>query len=265
MGRFPNVATGLQWNINRWYDAEVGRWVSEEPIGFRENDTNLYCYIQNNTMGYVDYLGRFAETAAAISVGTVSWKAFCTAALNITTVLGVLAYFVPSSGGTTIYENSSGGTAKIKFRTDDVTLHLTSIFKKKYNGSECATMVKVTSDIDVYDADFLKSDHMGNFSKTLEYSRDEHQNNNRCGQDPDYAHGESVGITCRFTYFWPVLSQCFTLDGKGKEQCDPSSGIDLAYEYTIKMYVYSGSKLLETLNLPGSSGLKHIGKYVCRQ
>ena len=111
MGRFPNVATGLQWNINRWYDAEVGRWVSEEPIGFRENDTNLYCYIQNNTMGYVDYLGRFAETAAAISVGTVSWKAFCTAALNITTVLGVLAYFVPSSGAV---QNTHCGERLIK-------------------------------------------------------------------------------------------------------------------------------------------------------
>ena len=26
--------TGLQNNLNRWYDARVGRWLSEDPIGF---------------------------------------------------------------------------------------------------------------------------------------------------------------------------------------------------------------------------------------
>jgi len=33
-GKMFDDATGLQWNIDRWYDAKVGRWVSEDPIGF---------------------------------------------------------------------------------------------------------------------------------------------------------------------------------------------------------------------------------------
>lgn len=34
--------TGLQNNLNRWYDASVGRWLSEAPIGFAAGDENLY-------------------------------------------------------------------------------------------------------------------------------------------------------------------------------------------------------------------------------
>ncbi len=36
--------TGLQNNLNRWYDAHVGRWLSEDPIGFASGDANLYRY-----------------------------------------------------------------------------------------------------------------------------------------------------------------------------------------------------------------------------
>jgi len=39
--------TGLQNNLNRWYDASVGRWLSEDPIGFNGGDGNLYRYVGN--------------------------------------------------------------------------------------------------------------------------------------------------------------------------------------------------------------------------
>jgi RHS repeat-associated protein len=38
-GRFFDQTTGLQNNLNRWYDASTGRWLSEDPIGLAENDT----------------------------------------------------------------------------------------------------------------------------------------------------------------------------------------------------------------------------------
>jgi RHS repeat-associated protein len=37
--------TGLQHNRARWYDAVVGRWISEDPIGFAAGDTNLSRYV----------------------------------------------------------------------------------------------------------------------------------------------------------------------------------------------------------------------------
>ena len=37
-------ATGLQNNLNRWYDAKVGRWMSEDPIGFESEDANLWVW-----------------------------------------------------------------------------------------------------------------------------------------------------------------------------------------------------------------------------
>jgi len=37
----------LQNNLNRWYDARVGRWLSEDPTGFAAGDGNLYRYVGN--------------------------------------------------------------------------------------------------------------------------------------------------------------------------------------------------------------------------
>ncbi|NLZ02239.1 MAG: RHS repeat-associated core domain-containing protein [Pirellulaceae bacterium] len=47
-GRYFDDDTGLQWNLNRWYDAGVGRWFSEDPIGFAGGDRHLYRYVGNS-------------------------------------------------------------------------------------------------------------------------------------------------------------------------------------------------------------------------
>jgi len=41
-------ATGLQNNVNRWYDAAVGRWLSPDPLGLAAGDANLYRYVGNS-------------------------------------------------------------------------------------------------------------------------------------------------------------------------------------------------------------------------
>ena len=50
-------ATGLQNNLNRWYDAQVGRWMSEDPIGFEAGAPNLYRYIEDISNVNVDSEG----------------------------------------------------------------------------------------------------------------------------------------------------------------------------------------------------------------
>ena len=56
-GKLWDTATGLQWNINRWYDPFLGQWISEDPIGFAGGDENLRRYVGNRTVDTVDPSG----------------------------------------------------------------------------------------------------------------------------------------------------------------------------------------------------------------
>ena len=50
-GRLFDKDTGLQNNLNRWYDPKIGRWMSEDPI---EADVNSYRYVGNSPTNYRD-------------------------------------------------------------------------------------------------------------------------------------------------------------------------------------------------------------------
>ena len=59
-GKFFDDSTGLQNNINRWYDNTIGKWISVDPIGFKGGDSNLYRYARNTTM-FLDHNGLFTQ------------------------------------------------------------------------------------------------------------------------------------------------------------------------------------------------------------
>jgi len=61
--------TGLQNNLNRWYDARVGRWLSEDPL---QADQNLYRYCRNDPLVLVDPAGLIAVTRKGPHYGTGS-------------------------------------------------------------------------------------------------------------------------------------------------------------------------------------------------
>jgi uncharacterized protein RhaS with RHS repeats len=50
----------------RYYDPEVGRFISEDPIGFDGGDVNLMAYVQNNPVNLVDPLGTINWIGAAV-------------------------------------------------------------------------------------------------------------------------------------------------------------------------------------------------------
>jgi RHS repeat-associated protein len=56
-GRWFDKATGLQNNLNRPYDSAIGRWLSEDPIGFAGDSSNLYRYAGNSPTNYGDPSG----------------------------------------------------------------------------------------------------------------------------------------------------------------------------------------------------------------
>ena len=56
-GRELNQSLGLYDYRARYYDPVLGRFLSEDPIGFRAGDANLYRYVGNNPMVRVDPFG----------------------------------------------------------------------------------------------------------------------------------------------------------------------------------------------------------------
>ncbi len=53
-GRDWDEDVDLQYNRARWYDPAVGRWMSEDPIGFNAGDANLYRYVGNESTSSTD-------------------------------------------------------------------------------------------------------------------------------------------------------------------------------------------------------------------
>ncbi len=49
-GKQLDEATGLQHNLFRWYDSELGQWLSEDPMGFGAEDENLKRYVGNRSI-----------------------------------------------------------------------------------------------------------------------------------------------------------------------------------------------------------------------
>ncbi len=62
-GRPFDTHTGLQNNLNRWYDPAVGRWLSEDPVGFAAGGMNLYRYVENQALTKTDPSGFDAGNA----------------------------------------------------------------------------------------------------------------------------------------------------------------------------------------------------------
>ena len=68
--------TGLYYVSSRYYDPEIGRWISPEPnVDYGEFDEgagllayNVYAYCANNPIIYCDLTGEFLEYAVAAEV-----------------------------------------------------------------------------------------------------------------------------------------------------------------------------------------------------
>jgi RHS repeat-associated protein len=56
-GREIDADTGLYYYRARWYDSQVGRFITEDPIGFRGGDVNLYGYVWQNPLNFRDPRG----------------------------------------------------------------------------------------------------------------------------------------------------------------------------------------------------------------
>lgn len=62
-GLYDNDTKLVHFNA-REYDAETGRWMSKDPIGFNGGDTNLYGYVLQDPVNFVDPSGLLTPNAA---------------------------------------------------------------------------------------------------------------------------------------------------------------------------------------------------------
>jgi RHS repeat-associated protein len=56
-GRELDTETNLQYNRARYYDGKIGRWTSQDPLGFDAGDSNVYRYVRNKPMTLSDPTG----------------------------------------------------------------------------------------------------------------------------------------------------------------------------------------------------------------
>ena len=56
-GREWDDEIGLQFNRGRYYKPKLGIFINEDPIGFEGGDSNLYRYVKNNSINFVDSNG----------------------------------------------------------------------------------------------------------------------------------------------------------------------------------------------------------------
>jgi RHS repeat-associated protein len=84
-GRELDGETGLYYYRARYYDPTVGRFISEDPMGFGAGDTNLYRYVFNNATNYTDPSGQIVPLIAlAWAAGVVAGAAVTGAAVGAT-------------------------------------------------------------------------------------------------------------------------------------------------------------------------------------
>ena len=117
--------TGLQNNLNRWYDAITARWLGQDPKGFAAGDRNLYRYVGNSptnaadptglimlssTPSYVLHPGESVTLTPGSTIYIPSWLPYTITPIPI----GAEYYTVPTDSGFDLvfYQN---GCAPIHF------------------------------------------------------------------------------------------------------------------------------------------------------
>ncbi len=62
-GRERDPDTGLLHYRARWYDPQVGRFISEDPVGLAGGDINTYSYVSNSPVDHTDPTGLWSPAA----------------------------------------------------------------------------------------------------------------------------------------------------------------------------------------------------------
>ena len=65
---------GLCYMRARYYDPQIGRFISQDPLGFAGGDINLYLYGHNNPLRFIDPLGLCSRALGQEIGDRVQWQ-----------------------------------------------------------------------------------------------------------------------------------------------------------------------------------------------
>jgi RHS repeat-associated protein len=80
-GRPLEERTGLSDNRARWYEPGTGRFVNEDPSGFKGGDANLFRYVGNDPLNRIDPSGlaaKWAQQSSRASAPATGWAGLLT-------------------------------------------------------------------------------------------------------------------------------------------------------------------------------------------
>jgi len=100
-GREYDTESGLYFYRARYYDASMGRFISKDPIGFIGRDINLYRYVGNNPIRFVDPWGFVKQVTFQEGAETGTYGA------NVTVVNTETNTTVFTGQGSTLPNNSN--------------------------------------------------------------------------------------------------------------------------------------------------------------
>jgi RHS repeat-associated protein len=67
-GQYYDQETGLHYNYFRYYNPQTGRYITPDPIGL-EGGINLFIYVQNSPINYIDPLGLWTVAIGVSGTG----------------------------------------------------------------------------------------------------------------------------------------------------------------------------------------------------
>ncbi len=96
-GQYFDEETELHYNWHRYYDPETGRYISADPIGL-SGGVNLYAYVQNDPVNFIDPHGLFVGKILAGTFGRMAGRTAQESAVAGMMADGTVSLAIEASG-----------------------------------------------------------------------------------------------------------------------------------------------------------------------
>ena len=115
-GREFDQESGQYYYRARYFDPNIGRFISEDPIGFDGGDSNLFRYVGNSSINYIDPTGNFSVSqvfndvlTSDITYNLVNGADQFVAGFSDVTTFGATTKIRGAAYGETATRNHQGG------------------------------------------------------------------------------------------------------------------------------------------------------------